>query len=224
MSRAVTLKHTSVTKEELRDLFAPMCHYVRVGHELHVEQVPDRPDDHLHAYLQLSAQKRLGEVYKLVQENIDCRYYGRPDVRQLAANTDAAKWSNYCKKDGDYTDHGELRVAGPARKQSEQDTAPYHEFLRVAAAEGVEAAMSYAAEELVEQYCTRYSALKEAAESKKPRRTKYDLPSMDAKDVEPRPWQKAWLPRVMAQRPKRRRIHWVWGSPGQGKSWVQTTS
>ena len=217
---ALTIKHTDVQKEELRDLLGPMCRYLRVGHELHEEHVPDRPDDHLHAYLQLSAQKRLGEIYKLVQDKLDDRYYGRPDVRQLPSNTDAAKWNNYCKKDGDYIDHGELQMAGPARKRGEQDEAPYHEFLHVAATEGVDAAMAYASEELVEQYCTRYSALKEAAESKKPRRTKYDLPSMEAKDVQPRQWQKAWLPRVVEKKPTRRRIHWVWGSPGQGKSWV----
>ena len=44
--------------------------------------------------------------------------------------------------------------------------------------------------------------------------------SMEAKDVQPRQWQKAWLPRVVEKKPTRRRIHWVWGSPGQGKSWM----
>ena len=97
---ALTIKHTDVQKEELRDFLAPMSHYVRVGHELHEEHVADRPDDHLHAYLQLSAQKRLGEIYKLVQTQFNHRYYGRPDVRQLPTHTDAAKWNNYCKKDG----------------------------------------------------------------------------------------------------------------------------
>ena len=43
---------------------------------------------------------------------------------------------------------------------------------------------------------------------------------MEASDVNLRPWQMAWLPRVTTQAPKRRRIHWVWGSPGHGKSWV----
>ena len=217
---ALTIKHTDVPKEELRDFLAPLCHYVRVGHELHQEHVPERPDDHLHAYLQLSAQKRLGEVYKLVQDKFDKRFYGRPDARQLPSNTDAAKWNNYCKKGGDYIDHGELRIGGPARQQGAQDTAPYHEFLRIAATKGVEAAMAYASEELVEQYCTRYSALREAAESKKATHTKYDLPSMKAKDVTLRPWQKAWLPRVMDRRPVARDIHWVWGSPGKGKSFA----
>ena len=80
--------------------------------------------------------------------------------------------------------------------------------------------MSYASDALVEQYCTRYSALKEAAESKKVARSKYDLPSMDAQDVALRPWQKAWLPRVMQRKPRPRRIHWVWGSPGLGKSFA----
>ena len=218
---ALTIKHTDVHKEELLDLLAPMCHYLRIGHEYHEEHVQDRPDDHLHAYLQLSSQKRLGEIYKLVQSKLDNRYYGRPDVRQLPTSTAAAKWNNYCKKGGDYLDYGELQVAGPARQRGNQgEEAPYHEFLCVASMEGVDAAMSYASEHLVEQYCTRYSALKEAAESKRPRRAKYDLPSMDAKDVDPRPWQKAWLNRVMARQPKRRRIHWVWGSAGNGKSWV----
>lgn len=217
---ALTIKHTDVSKEELLDLLAPTCHYLRVGHELHEEHVPDRPDDHLHAYLQLSAQKRLGEIYKLVQTQFNNRYYGRPDVRQLPTHTDAAKWNNYCKKDGDYIDHGELHVAGPARQHTEKDMAPYHEFLRVAAADGVDAAMAYASENLVDQYCTRYSALKEAAESKKPPRTKYDLPSMKAKDVTMRPWQKAALPRVMGREPKARDIHWWWGSPGLGKSFM----
>ena len=96
---ALTLKHTNVSKEELRDLLAPICHYVRVGHELHEEHMPDRPDDHLHAYLQLSAQKRLGDIYKLVQTKFDNRYYGRPDVRQLSTHTKAAKWNTCCKKD-----------------------------------------------------------------------------------------------------------------------------
>ena len=228
---ALTIKHTDVQKEELRDLLAPMCHYVRVGHELHEEQLPERPDDHLHAFLQLSTQKRLGEVYKLVQDKFDKRFYGRPDVRQLPSNTDAAKWNNYCKKDGDYIDHGELRIGGPTRQQGAQDTAPYHEFLHIAATQGVEAAMAYASEErppsvgagrrptLAEQYCTRYSALREAAESKKATHTKYELPSMAAKDVKPRPWQKAWQPRVMDRRPVARDIHWVWGGPGLGKTW-----
>ena len=121
---ALTVKHTDVPKEELRDFLAPLCHYVRVGHELHQEHVPEKPDDHLHAYLQLSAQKRLGEVYKLVQDKFDKRFYGRPDARQLPSNTDAAKWNNYCKKGGDYIDHGELRIGGPTRQQGAQDTAP----------------------------------------------------------------------------------------------------
>ena len=72
----------------------------------------------------------------------------------------------------------------------------------------------------MEQYCTRYSALKEAAESKKPPRTKYDLPSMKAKDVTLRPWQKAALPRVMGRGPKARDIHWWWGGPDLGKSFM----
>ena len=217
---ALTIKHSDVQKEELRDLFAPMCHYLRVGHELHKEHVPDQPDDHLHAYLQLSTQKRLGEIYRIVQDKFDNRFHGRPDVRQLPSHTDAAKWNNYCKKDGDYLDHGELRVGGPARKQKDDLTPVYHQFLEIATEDGVDAAMAFASEELVEQYCTRYSALKEAAESKKPRREKYDLPSMKASDVNLRPWQKAWLPRVMTRDPERRRIDWVWGSPGLGKSWI----
>ena len=217
---ALAIKHTDVQKEELRDLFAHMCHYVRVGHELHEEHVLNRPDDHLHAYLQLSTQKRLGEIYKLVQEQLDDRYYGRPDVRQLPSHTDAAKWNNYCKKDGDYVDHGELHVAGPAPKQGKKDLAPFHEFLQIAATHGVDAAMEYASEALVEEYCTRYSALKEAADSKKVTHTKYDLPSMKAEDVTLRPWQKAWLPRVTKRAPVARVIHWVWGSPGKGKSFA----
>ena len=217
---ALTIKHTDVQKEELRDLLAPMCNYLRVGHEFHEEHVEDRPDDHLHAYLQLKSQKRLGDIYKLVQTNLDTRYYGRPDVRQLPSRTDAAKWNNYCKKEGDYIDHGELHVAGPAKQHNGKDEAPYHEFLRVAAADGVEAAMAYASESLVEHYCTRYTALREAAESKKPCKTKYELPSMKAEDVSLRPWQKAWLPRVMSRRPVARNIHWVWGSPGKGKSFA----
>ena len=219
---AITIKHTSVTKEELRDLLAPLSHYVRVGHELHKEQVPGHPDDHLHAYVQLSAQKRLGELYRMLHDKFGTRYHGRPDVRQLPSNTDAAKWDNYCKKDGDFVDEGGLRVAGPApsQKRGSVDPALYHEFLRLAAEEGVDAAMSYASDALVEQYCTRYSALREAAESKKVARSKYDLPSMDAQDVTLRPWQEAWLPRVMERQPQPRRIHWVWGSPGLGKSFA----
>ena len=217
---ALTIKHNDVKKEELRDLFAPMSHYVRVGHELHEERVAGRPDDHLHAYIQLTAQKRLGEIYKLVQEKFDNRYYGRPDVRQPPSHTDAAKWNNFCKKEGDYVDHGELRTAGPAPKQGNHDTAPYHQFLHLAATQGVEPALKYASEEMVEQYCTRYSALREAAESKKAAHTKYDLPSMKAKDVTLRPWQKAWLSSVMERDAVARDIHWVWGSPGQGKSFA----
>ena len=112
---AVTLKHTSVTKEELLDYLSTFCHYARVGHEIHKEEnrIEGQPDDHLHAHLQLKKVMRLSQVYNGLQNAYDSRMCGRPDVRQLKTALDATKWDNYCKKEGDYIDHGELCKAGP---------------------------------------------------------------------------------------------------------------
>ena len=56
------------------------------------------------------------------------RYYGRPDVRALDGNVDRAKWNNYCKKDGDFVDHGEIRLPGPARKDKFDEGSLFKEF------------------------------------------------------------------------------------------------
>lgn len=222
---AVTIKHTSVSVQEAIALFRsgdkPLCNYVRCGHEYHKEPKAGYPDDHLHLYLQLTGQKRLGQIYNLVMETWQGRFYGRPDVRQLKTATDAAKWNNYCKKDGDYQDEGELKEAGPPRSSGSYEDEAYASFLDVARQEGQEAAMAYAAQHLVKEYCTRYSNLLESAKSVCPPSQKYSAPSMNAQFVKPRLWQKHFLPRVMESEPVRRRIHWVYGSPGKGKTWIK---
>lgn len=233
---AVTIKHTSVTKEEAVALFKPLCHFVRCGHELHKEQIEGYPDDHLHLYLQLSTQKRLMQIYKLIRDNFDDRMYGRPDVRQLVGGTDkstgrlytaeeaSCRWNNYCKKEDDYLDEGELKLAGPARIESSQSSqysdTLYTDALNIAEANGIEAAMDYARQHMPREYATRHSQLFEAFTCVQPKRKRYSAPSMRAGDVTLRPWQKHWLPRVMSRDPVRRRIHWVYGSPEQGKSFL----
>lgn len=223
---AITVPHTSVTKEELQSLLEPMCNYVRVGLEFHKEDhhIDGQPDEHLHAFIQLKSQKRLGQIYEVIDKSTQGRKYGRVDVRQLATNTDAAKWNNYVKKDGDFIDCGELKLSG-AQPQGNFAKATYadetyKEFLTIAKRDGEEAALMYAAEELPREYCTRLSQLRDAALSVKPPRQKYKAPSMAAKDVKLRPWQEHFIKRVMDKTPKRRRIHWVYSSPGHGKSFV----
>ncbi|MFX4226627.1 MAG: hypothetical protein ACFHHU_01635 [Porticoccaceae bacterium] len=89
----------------------------------------------------------------MFKPRFDNRYYGRPDARQLPTHTDAAKWNNYCPRRMETTlDHGELHVAAPVRQHNKEDLMPYyHEFLRLAETGGVDAAMAYASENLVEQ-------------------------------------------------------------------------
>ena len=60
---ALTVKHTSVPKEELLEHLKAVCEYARVGHELHKEHIEGHPDDHLHAHLQLLKQTRLKQIY-----------------------------------------------------------------------------------------------------------------------------------------------------------------
>eukprot|EP00959_Pyramimonas_sp_CCMP1952_P217245 4543638-Pyramimonas_sp.AAC.1 len=71
------------------------------------------------------------------------------------------------------------------------------------------------------EYCTRHTSLRDAAKSVLPHKTKYTAPSRKADAVHLRPWQNHWLPRVMDRAPKERVIHWVWGSPGHGKSFIK---
>lgn len=217
---AVTIKHVLFQKEQAIALFKPICHYVRCGREDHEEE-KNGSIDHLHLYLQLIDPKRLGQIYKMIETNFPGLYYGRPDVRQLKTTTDAAKWNNYCKKDGDYIDEGELKLAGPQRKASGYEDETYHSFLDIARQDGPEAAMVYASEKLVKDYCTRYAQLFEAAKSVQPPPQKYTAPSMHSDFAKPRPWQKHFLPRIMDVEPVRRRIHWVNGKPGNGKTWIK---
>jgi len=164
----------------------------------------------------------LKQIYKAIDDFAGDRKYGRPDVRQLATNTDAAKWNNYVKKDGDFVDHGTMKVAGAqstgAFSKSTYEDESYKEFLAIAKNEGEDAALVYAADQLPREYCTRLSQLREAADSVKPKRLKYTVSSMDAKDIKLRPWQKAFIKPLMDKSPKRRLIHWVVSKPGEGKS------
>lgn len=221
---ALTLSHTLITKEALSSFLAPYCDYIRVGHELHKHSIEGHPDDHLHAFLQLKSQKRLGQLYKLVSDQFLNSFYGRPDLRQLATNTDAAKWNNYVKKEGDFLDFGILKTSGAQPKgslsQATYDDDLYKEFLTIAKADGVELALAFAASQLPREYCTRLKQLREAAESVIPPRPKYTAPCMDSKSVTLRAWQKYFIKRLMDHSPKRRRIHWVRASPGKGKSFV----
>ena len=128
---ALTVKHTSVSKEELLEHLKAVCEYARVGHELHKEQIEGHPDEHLHAHLQLIKQTRLKKIYAGIEKAFSGGYYGRPDVRALDGNVDRAKWNNYCKKDGDYVDHGEIRLPGLARRDKSDEDPLFKFFLQI---------------------------------------------------------------------------------------------
>ena len=70
---ALTVKHTSVPKEELLEHLVAVCDYARVGHELRKEHIEGHPDDHLHAHLQLSNQTRLKQIYAGIEKALSGR-------------------------------------------------------------------------------------------------------------------------------------------------------
>ena len=215
---ALTVKHTSVPKEELLGHLKAVCEYARVGHELHKEQIEGHPDDHLHAHLQLIKQTRLKQIYAGIEKAFSGRYYGRPDVRALDGNVDRAKWNNYCKKDGDYVDHGEMRLPGPARRDKSDEDALFKEFLQISETAGEDAAMAHARANMPTQYCTRYGQMREAAASvAKPTFEKFELPEINPHNTKLRPFQRhvVWL---VDCAPIARRIIWVHGPPGDGKT------
>eukprot|EP00973_Karenia_brevis_P070074 9741449-Karenia_brevis.AAC.1 len=115
---AITLKHTNTSKEELKELFAPTCHYLCVGNETCKKHSANTSGGHLHAYLHLKEQRRVLDIYRSVKDIFQGRYVGMPEVwklqqcsfmknKQEKQNMDAIHWIRSCKKDTEWLEYGE---------------------------------------------------------------------------------------------------------------------
>eukprot|EP00973_Karenia_brevis_P096298 12431465-Karenia_brevis.AAC.1 len=114
---AITLMHASAPQENLRHLFAPMCHYLCIGHEFCEGLPPVISGFHMHCYLQLKERRRVLDIYRLVRDSFRNQYYGLPEVWKLVQcsfrdpkdkreNMDAIYWIRQCKKDNKYFEYG----------------------------------------------------------------------------------------------------------------------
>ena len=115
-------------------------------------------------------------------------------------------------------DHGEIRLPGPARKDKSDEDAMFKEFLQISETAGEDAAMAHARANMPTQYCTRYGQMREAAASvAKPTFEKFELPDINPHNTKLRPFQRhvVWL---VDCAPIARRIIWVHGPPGDGKT------
>eukprot|EP00973_Karenia_brevis_P040868 5655067-Karenia_brevis.AAC.1 len=115
---AITLKHATVPKEQVQDVFANICHHLCIGHEVCEGLAPADLGVHMHAYLQLKERSRALDIYRLVRDKFRDQYHGLPEVWKLnecsftefkhkKENMDAIYWIRYCKKDGKYFEYGE---------------------------------------------------------------------------------------------------------------------
>eukprot|EP00973_Karenia_brevis_P058415 8134406-Karenia_brevis.AAC.1 len=67
---ALTLKNASVSKEVVRDLFAPMCHFLCIGREMCEGGEPGKSSNDLHIYLQLRERQRLLDIHRLANKEL----------------------------------------------------------------------------------------------------------------------------------------------------------
>ncbi len=243
---AVTLPRCSVHKQELYDFLLNSKRgytaFLVAHEEHHTPAKGDAPTGHLHAFLHCKTAVVMRTLRDELMTAFDTRCGGRPFLHALGTTVDVIKWYRYVQKEGAYleSDKGYLPALlekvpdkAPKTKRNSSADETEHEFYlmefdRIAREEGVTPALAYARENMIKDYVLRRQQLVFAAEQSAKEnvvRKRFDIPVLKREAVNFLPWQRQFMTRLeepdgTAKTPQRRVIHWVWGSPNQGKSYL----
>ena len=173
--------------------------YLIAGHEVGESGTP-----HLQMYVQLNKQVKMTTMH---------RWPGWERVHFEGARGTSNEASDYCKKDGNFFEYGEMKDMG--RKGARNDL------------EGVKKAIESG--ETYDNICeahfdtaARFSKfIKERVQARDTQRQADSLREQ-FESAALRPWQAA-LMNIILEEPSPRKIHWIWETVGNaGKSWMAT--
>lgn len=176
---------------------------LRIARETHADGTP-----HLHCLLLKGQERKDGDAYDLKEEGKSFH----PNIRVLKTAKHACHWHFYLEKESKPIQAGTYKVpAMPGRTKKGED------ILKDAHAEGVQSALK--------KYIEAGGAMEKvpmvqrgleimlAPEKKKPRWQHV----ADEQNIQLRAWQKDLIERLK-QPPKQRRLFWICGPPGCGKT------
>ena len=102
-----TINNPKITKQQLCDEISEQCSYLVIGDEMGDSGTP-----HFQGYLELKRKKRFAQVKTLFLPSVP-HLEGRRGSSQQAAD--------YCKKDGDFLEFGQLKVTNQGKRSDLED-------------------------------------------------------------------------------------------------------
>lgn len=194
------------TSDEVKSINAVEAVYLIYGRE-HPDTTP-----HLQGYIQFKNQKRMNEVKKAL---------GTQRLHLEVSKGTAEQNIVYCsKEDTNPFIKGEPKLKGNQYSKRIQDnTAELLEALEQAQQGNTEEALEQIKQSNPRDYLLYKNNIITTLQSENKTRLKYELPDMSAQNNKLKPQQqKVWD--LLQQTPKQRRIIWVTGNYGSGKSYL----
>ena len=217
-SNFITIPHTSINQQEIHDILKdyPQTTYVITKTEQHEDG-----DHHLHIIIKFKQQVRLRTIHKMIMDFNDRTGKNGVIDYQTPKNINAS--IQYLKKEETsieglpYLEHGDKPLEQGRPMKVNEDLLDVLQLAQDGDADGALQAFKQTAPM---DYIKYKNQIKETLkEEAKPKKLKYDLPDMNKDSIKLSPKQQEVYD-LLQSTPKARRIIWVSGGYGSGKSFL----
>jgi energy-coupling factor transporter ATP-binding protein EcfA2 len=215
-SMFITIPHTSIPLDTIHNAII-QCKsiiYTKTAQEHHKDG-----DTHIHIYIKFNSSIAITTIHNIIKKTLIEPPKGTIDYDPVRSDVAA---DTYLNKEGVYLEYGEKpqrKKAGRplVNRNNDSRNAGAFEAITMAQQGDIEGAIATLIENQPMEYLRSKESIENNLKSINITRKKYDLPNMT--DIDLKPWQQQVVD-LIKEPPKERRIIWISGKPGCGKSFL----